>query len=176
MMVVNIKDKKVRLGMGVSLLVVVLVLAMSVWISSSKDEQQPAVKQSLEQEVADKLDDKQVRKAFFAEYRLERESLRGWQKAMLSQIINDSTADNNMRQAASLRLTQIGEEMEKEMKMESLIKSRGYADCVVIPQNDAVTVVISASQLSSQQENEVRQVVEKTKTPGGKVLITLIEP
>lgn len=176
MMVLNMRDKKVRLGLGASLLVMTLVLFVSAWIYSGAKSEQPVSSQGLEKEIVSKLDEKKAQKGFFAQYRMERESLRGLQREMLTQILNDSAADKTVRQAASIRLTQIGEEMEKEMKMESLIKSKGYEDCVVIPQNDALTVVISASHLSSEQENDVRQVVGKTKTPGGKVMITLIEP
>jgi hypothetical protein len=65
--------------------------------------------------------------------------------------------------------------MEREMKAENLIKSKGYSDCVVIFQDDATNVVISATQLSSEQEADIRQTIGKTKN-SSKLLLTLIEP
>ncbi len=130
---------------------------------------------NLEKSIVSKLEEKRGQKGFFAEYRMERESLRGKLTEMLSRIQNDPSADKAVRQAASLRLVNISEDMEREMKAENLIKSKGYSDCVVIFQDDATNVVISASQLSSEQETDIRQTIGKTKN-SSKLLLTLIEP
>ncbi len=178
MMVLNMRNKQVWLGAAVSLAVIALVWIAWVFVfSTDSKSSQPASSQSnLQQDDQKPTAERAGQQGFFAEYRMERESLRGMQMEMLGQIINDSSAEKNSKQAASIRLTQIGEDMEKEMKMESLIKSKGFSDCVVIPQSDVVTVVVSASKLNTQQENDIRQVVGKAKNQSSKILITLIEP
>lgn len=130
---------------------------------------------NLEKTIISKLEEKRGQKGFFSEYRMERESMRGRLAEMLNSIQNDPKADKAARQAAYLRLVHISEDMEREMKAENLIKSKGYADCVVIFQDDAINVVVSASQLSIDQETDIRKTVGKSKN-SDKLLLTLIEP
>ncbi|HCF71752.1 MAG TPA: hypothetical protein DER33_09265 [Syntrophomonas sp.] len=96
--------------------------------------------------------------SFFAEYRMERERTRSKQIELLREIINQNS-QGKAREAASLRLVSISEDMEKEMKAENLVKSSGYKECVVIIQSSETTVVLKAESLSQEQEDEVKQIV-----------------
>jgi stage III sporulation protein AH len=96
--------------------------------------------------------------SFFAEYRMERERTRSKQIELLREIINQNS-QGKAREAASLRLVSISEDMEKEMKVENLVKSSGYKECVVIIQPSETTVVLKADSLSQEQEDEVKQIV-----------------
>lgn len=176
-MVVNLTNKRLWAGGAAVILFIILVWAISSRYGASISPGSSVVDQdkNLEKSIVNKLEEKRNQKGFFAEYRMERESLRGKLTEMLSRIQSDPSADKASRQAASLRLVQISEDMEKEMKAENLIKSKGYVDCVVIFQDDATTVVVSASQLNSAQEADIRQTIGKTKD-SGKLLLTLIEP
>jgi stage III sporulation protein AH len=109
---------------------------------------------------------------FFAEYRMDRERLRGKQVEMLREILNKSSSDKEARQAASLRLVEISTDMEREMKAENLIKSKGYQDCVVIIQPESTTVVVAAEHLQLDQEQEIIALVSKvTKAREDQVVI-----
>lgn len=96
--------------------------------------------------------------SFFAEYRMERERMRSKQIELLREVINQNQ-QGKARESASLRLVSISEDMEKEMKAENLVKSRGYHECVVIIQRNVATVVIQAKSLSEEQENEIKSLV-----------------
>lgn len=98
---------------------------------------------------------------FFAEYRLERERVRGRQIEMLQEIINNQSSETEARQAASLRLVEISEFMEKEMKIEHLVKSKGFSECVVIIQPESSTLVVHAASLRLDKEEELRKMVSK---------------
>lgn len=109
---------------------------------------------------------------FFAEYRMDRERLRGKQVEMLREILNQSSGDKEARQAASLRLVEISTDMEREMKAENLIKSKGYQDCVVIIQPESTTVVVAADHLQLDQEQEIIALVSKvTKAREDQIVI-----
>jgi hypothetical protein len=84
---------------------------------------------------------------FFAEYRMERERMRSREVETLKEVINKEDCSQDAKDAAALRLVKISENVEKEVKTESLIKSQGFKDCVVIIQNETTTVVVLASSL-----------------------------
>lgn len=109
---------------------------------------------------------------FFAEYRLERDRTRGKQVEMLREILNQASAEKDARQAASLRLVEIATDIEKEMKAENLIKSKGFQDCVVIIQPENTTVVVAADGLNTDQEQELTKLVSRsTKNPEQEIAI-----
>lgn len=97
--------------------------------------------------------------SFFAEYRMERERTRGKQVELLREIINNQATEAKAREAASLRLVQISQDMENEMKAENLVKSKGYKECVVIFQHDNIMVVVQSDHSDSEQGHEVANLV-----------------
>lgn len=177
MMVFNLGNRRLWAVGAAVLVFIIMVWAISSRFGASLTPSSSVADQNknLEKNIVSKLEEKRGQKGFFAEYRIERESMRGKLTEMLTGIANDPKAEKAARQAASLRLVQISEDMEKEMKTENLIKSKGYSDCVVIFQEDATSIVVSASQLSNEQETDIRQTIGKTKN-SGKLLLTLIEP
>ncbi len=98
---------------------------------------------------------------FFAEYRMERERLRGKQLELLKDVITHNTHDEKAKTAASMRIVEITVDMEKEMQAESLVKSAGFSDCVVILQAQTATIVIQSEHLTIDTENELHQIVSK---------------
>ncbi len=99
---------------------------------------------------------------FFAEYRMERERVRSKQVETLKDVINKESVSQEARDAAALRLVKISEDIEKEMKAESLIKSEGYEDCAVIIQAETTTVVILTAALRLDQEEEIKKMVSRS--------------
>lgn len=114
---------------------------------------------------------------FFAEYRMERERLRGKQLELLKDIINNNANDEKARAAASMRMVEITADMEKEMKAENLVKSQGFQDCVVILQPQATTIVVQSENLTLAKEKELREIVSKaTSISADKMSIIVREP
>jgi stage III sporulation protein AH len=92
---------------------------------------------------------------FFAEYRLQRERSRSREIELLRELSQDEGQGQAAREAASLKIIRIMEDAEKEMKAESLVKSRGIEECVVISEPGASTVVVKGS------ETEIDETVIK---------------
>lgn len=114
---------------------------------------------------------------FFAEYRMERERIRGKQIEMLRNIIDNKNIEKEAREAASLRLVQISNDMEREMKTEALVKSKGFEECVMIIQPDIITVVVEADPLRLDKEKELRDLVSQaTEANPDKICIIAREP
>lgn len=96
---------------------------------------------------------------FFAEYRVERERVRGQQIEMLREVLNSPVMKEAQPEAA-LELINISAKMEKELQTEGIIKSKGFDDCVAIIQADTALIVLQSSK-PIEQEDEVMATVEK---------------
>lgn len=99
---------------------------------------------------------------FFAEYRIERERNRGQQIELLREIVNNQSNQLKAREAASQRLVRISEDLEKEMKSENLVKSKGFRECVVITQPHNTTIIVQADNLEPAEEKDIAQLVSDT--------------
>lgn len=97
---------------------------------------------------------------FFAEYRVERERVRGRQIEMLREVLNSPVMKEAQPEAA-LQLIDISAKMEKELQTEGMIRSKGFTDCVAIIQAEAALIVIQSGRPEQQQEDEVMATVEK---------------
>ncbi|SHG65162.1 stage III sporulation protein AH [Thermosyntropha lipolytica DSM 11003] len=110
---------------------------------------------------------------FFAAYRLMRENMRSREIEMLEKIINSEKTEKKAKDAASLRIVQITREMEQELKIENLIRSKGFADCVVFLQPEGVSIVIKGDGLSEGEESEIRKLVKGILGENNKISIIL---
>lgn len=97
---------------------------------------------------------------FFAEYRLERERVRGRQIEMLTEVLNNSLLKEAQPEAA-LRLVQISTDMEKELQTEGVIKSKGFDDCVAIIQAETALIVIREDNKSRGNEEDIIEIAER---------------
>lgn len=105
---------------------------------------------------------KEIKADFFADYRMERERLRGKQIELLKSIINNDATEEKARTAASLKIVEITTDMEKEIKAENIVKSKGYQDCVIILQPEATTIIVQTPNLTIAEEKELYDIVGKT--------------
>lgn len=161
-MVIEIrKAKKVAIIAG--LLLVIIVVANIFWGG-------PGSKQPLDN--ADNIPEKVINQEekeinpidspteadFFAGYRLQREQSRSRELQVLQELTRSEDQSKSTRDAASMKIMQIMEETEKEMKAENLIKSRGIEECIVISEAGMSTIVIKGS-AQEVNEDEIKDLV-----------------
>lgn len=128
-------------------------------------------------DIADQLAKADISNEFFSEYRMERERLRGKQLELLKEIINNDAHDAKARAAASARMVEITADMEKELKAENIVKSKGYKDCVIILQPQATTIIVQSENLTIDKEKELKDIVSKaTGSSVDKMSIIVREP
>jgi stage III sporulation protein AH len=96
---------------------------------------------------------------FFIEYRLDRERTRGQQIELLREIINNPASSPQARQQAQERLLAISNKMAKEIEIEHLIRARGFKDSTVCLEENGVTVIVQAANLSTQDTANICEVV-----------------
>ena len=81
---------------------------------------------------------------YFAQARLSRQTARDEALTLLKETAADEKADNDAKEQAAERITEIAGDTVKEERAESRIKAKGYEDAVVYIAEDAVSVVVAA--------------------------------
>ncbi len=167
-----------------SFLIILLIIGLTIMIknynyhnTSAQESLVSVDSDALDIDLLEKISKTEIKSDFFAEYRMERERLRGKQIELLKSIIGHESSEEKARTAASLRLVEITSEMEKEMQAENIIKSRGYEDCVIILQAETTTIIIQRPSLSISKEKELRDLVAQIAeiSPEKVVIITRTE-
>ncbi|MGI5911719.1 MAG: SpoIIIAH-like family protein [Syntrophomonadaceae bacterium] len=151
--------------LGVSLLFIVIV-AGSIFVGGNSDKNLEGpvnnntqvndvnqVVNNLEQSIVNNKDGE-----FFAEYRLQRERNRSREIHMLQELSSNEEQAQPAREAASMRIMRIMEDIDKEMKAENLVKSRGIAECVIISEPAMSTVIIKGS-AAIISEDEIKEII-----------------
>ena len=97
--------------------------------------------------------------SFFPYYRLQREKVRSQQLEILQEIINNPNTDEKSKQSAFARLLAITNTMEIELKVEGLLKARGFQEGVVIIQEEGASVVVSTQVFDAEEDAQLKDIL-----------------
>jgi len=97
--------------------------------------------------------------AFFVEYRLERERVRGREMEILNEMINNPQVGAEARGEAEKQLLNLIDLMEKELIVENMLKAQGYKDALLFTKKDTATVMIEAETLSEEDFLRIAEAV-----------------
>lgn len=115
----------------------------------------------LNKSVSNNNDDTTTTSSYFQTYRTDRESTRDQEMLYYDAIIaSESSSEEAIKNAEEAKLALI-DQMEQELVVEGLIKSKGFADCVVTISDSNVNAVVKAAELTS---SEVAQIVSVIQT------------
>ncbi|TYQ13369.1 UNVERIFIED_CONTAM: stage III sporulation protein AH [Acetivibrio alkalicellulosi] len=99
---------------------------------------------------------------FFAQAKINREITRSRDKDALKEIEVDETASEDLRSSASELMMKIMSNSDKEMRIETLIKERGFSDAVVLFASDgSVDVIVKTPSLSAVQVAQISDIVSR---------------
>ncbi len=102
-----------------------------------------------------------VKQDYFAEARLTREKTSQETVSNLKEIIDDKNETSQNKQSAQQESMAIVLEQQNEMKVENMLKGKGYKDALCTINTDKVNVVVRADneKLSDQQQREIKDVI-----------------
>lgn len=80
---------------------------------------------------------------------------------MIQEVLQDSRSGEAERSQAGERYLELGERMALETTLESLIRSRGFADAVVILGSESAQVILRAGELQPEQVAAVADLVSQ---------------
>lgn len=81
---------------------------------------------------------------YFVQARLSRETARDEALTMLRETVSSDSASEDAKKQASEKITQIAGNTVKEERLESQLKSKGYADAVVYISDETISVIVSS--------------------------------
>ncbi|MCH5162989.1 MAG: SpoIIIAH-like family protein [Clostridiales bacterium] len=102
---------------------------------------------------------------YFASQRADRSSSRSETVMYYNAIINSEATSETAKADAERELAALVGNMETEQRLESLIKSLGYDDCLVTVGSENINVILKSGTMT---EKEVGQVVEIIQSETGK--------
>ena len=96
---------------------------------------------------------------FFAQARLDKQTSRDEAVATLSKLFGDSTASSEQVKEATDKALATAQMIENESKMESMIKSKGYEDCIVYLSDTNAKVVVKSEGLEQAEAAQIMDIV-----------------
>ncbi|MBU5254882.1 SpoIIIAH-like family protein [Tissierella praeacuta] len=100
------------------------------------------------------------RKNYFVEYRLSRDKLRASLIDRLDVITNNSNTAEDVRKEAQREIMKLGNNSEKELQIEGLIKGKGFEDAIVFLTDKDIKIVVSTNELSEQDMVKILDIVK----------------
>lgn len=96
---------------------------------------------------------------YFDAYRANRQSIRDMEMKYVQTISGNDNADEVVKKEAEQRLLDIAALMEQELKLENLIKAKGFTDAIAFVEEGAINIVIKANEITSAQATKILKIV-----------------
>ena len=96
---------------------------------------------------------------YFAQARLNRENARTDALDVIKDMMNDVKATDEIKKQAAEKAAAVAAAIEQESKIESLIKAKGFADCVVYIEGENCNVVVKSDGLKPQESVQITEIV-----------------
>ncbi len=96
---------------------------------------------------------------FFASALLNREQTRDESLEVLNQLANNPDALPDTKEDALNAIARLAEAMNAEANIETLVKAKGFKDCVAIVSDNGCTVVVSSGGLSASETAMILEIV-----------------
>jgi len=99
---------------------------------------------------------------FFAQAKLDREITTGKNKESLNTIIEDKNASKEVHTKAYDQMMKIVSNLEKQVRIETMIKEKGFNDVVALLGDDgSLDIVVKTPSLSSVQTTQIADVASR---------------
>ena len=97
--------------------------------------------------------------SYFASAQLSRQQARDQAIAVLQTVVESSTADAATKEAASADINRIASEIQTEANIETLIKSKGFEECVAVISEGSASVIVASDGLMPNELSQIKEIV-----------------
>ena len=120
----------------------------------------------LNKSVSNNNNDTVTTSSYFQTYRTDRESTRDQEMLYYDAIIASETSSQEaITNAENAKLALI-DQMEQELIVEGLIKSKGFEDCVITISDSNINAVVKAAELTSSEVAQIVSVIQSQLSVG----------
>lgn len=99
---------------------------------------------------------------YFASTVLLRQQSRDEAIDVLKLVTENEESSEEARAEASKKISQIAVDIQNEANIETLVKAKGFEDCVAIIGDDAVSVIVKAESLQANEAAQILAIVYET--------------
>ena len=99
---------------------------------------------------------------YFTSTVLNRQEARDEAVDVLKLITENEEASEEARADAAERISQIAVDIQNEANIETLVKAKGFEECVAIISDDAVSVIVSCDSLQASEAAQILTIVYET--------------
>lgn len=99
---------------------------------------------------------------YFTATALDRQEARDEAIDVLKLVTESEDSSEEAKAAASAKISQIAVDIQNESNIETLVKAKGFEDCVAIISDDAVSVIVKADELRANQAAQILAIVYET--------------
>ncbi len=97
--------------------------------------------------------------SYFSTAALDRQRSRDETLELLQTVVDSSETMPDAKNKALSDMTQIAAAMESETNIETLIKAKGFDDCIAVINDDSVNVVVKTTGLLTYEVAQIREIV-----------------
>ncbi|NLD50017.1 MAG: SpoIIIAH-like family protein [Clostridiaceae bacterium] len=99
---------------------------------------------------------------FFAQAKIQKDIVRAQDTETLKEITESADATDIMKKEASQQMMKIITNSDKEMRIETLIKEKGFSDVVVLfADNGSIDIVVKAPALSTLEVAQIAEIASR---------------
>ena len=99
---------------------------------------------------------------YFTATALDRQESRDEAIDVLKLVAESSDASAEAKAEAQSKISKIAVDIQNEANIETLVKAKGFSECVAIISDDAVSVIVSAESLSASEAAQIFSIVYDT--------------
>ena len=96
---------------------------------------------------------------YFEQAQLERTRSRDEAVETVKSVLENSDASAEEVAEATSQIVQISQQIEDESKIESLIKAKGFSECMVYLDGESANVVVQTSGLKAEEAAQIKNIV-----------------
>ena len=99
---------------------------------------------------------------YFAAALLTRQQSRDEAIDVLTMVSGSSDADEATKAEAQAKISRIAVDIQNEANIETLVKAKGFEECVAVIGEDSVSVIVKADELQAKQTAQILAIVYET--------------
>lgn len=99
---------------------------------------------------------------YFTATALSREQSRDEAIDVLKLVADDAEASEEAKATAAAQISKIAVDIQNEANIETLVKAKGFEDCVAIIADGAVSVIVRADSLQASEAAQILSIVYET--------------
>lgn len=108
------------------------------------------------------VDDPALGDDYFAVSQINRQRARDEAIAVLQDVVDGAANLSDVQSDALSQISQIAADIEKEAAIESLVRGKGFSDCVAVISGGNVNVIVRSSALLPNEIAQIQEIVYET--------------